>query len=107
MTDPHHCDTPGPCAFQGYGDAIDEGCHEDDRGFFWVGNGEYGSPVAYCPHCGTKAPRDPRRHLPPPLSLRVQVPPRPRLLRLNVDVPQRLPRPTGGASCPRARVCCT
>ena len=53
---PHHCaeqlpeDGPGP--------AIDS-CDEID-GVFWVGNGEYGSAVRFCPFCGVRAPRDPK-----------------------------------------------
>lgn len=38
------------------GHAIDD-CDEDARGFFWVWNDEYASPVNYCPFCGMKAPR--------------------------------------------------
>lgn len=40
----------------GYGVAI-EYCFEHDDGTFWVGNGEYGSQVNYCPYCGAKAPK--------------------------------------------------
>lgn len=43
--------------FGGWGHAIDNGCEEDERGFFWVGNDEYASPVDFCPFCGTRAPR--------------------------------------------------
>lgn len=39
----------------GYGEAVTS-CIETDIGEFWVGNGEYGSRVNYCPFCGEKAP---------------------------------------------------
>jgi hypothetical protein len=39
----------------GYGNAIDD-CTENEKGEFWVGNGEYGSQVNFCPICGAKAP---------------------------------------------------
>ena len=39
----------------GYGEAVD-GCYGTDEGEFWVGNGEYGTQVNYCPACGAKAP---------------------------------------------------
>jgi len=39
----------------GYGVAIDT-CYENEYGEFWVGNGEYGTRVNYCPFCGGKAP---------------------------------------------------
>lgn len=39
----------------GYGEAI-ENCIEREDGSFWVGNGEYGSRVNYCPFCGAEAP---------------------------------------------------
>lgn len=37
-----------------YGAAIDE-CFEDDEGYLFVSNGEYGSQVNFCPMCGYKA----------------------------------------------------
>lgn len=56
----HYCNPPTQDrAFSAYGEAVED-CHEDERGFFWVGNGEYGTPVEFCPFCGAKAPRDPR-----------------------------------------------
>jgi hypothetical protein len=55
---PHRCNPSWACyedAYQeAYGTAIDH-CVERD-GQFWVGNGEYGSRVNYCPYCGAKAP---------------------------------------------------
>lgn len=54
--DQHWCVTPArPKELRdGYGEAVDY-VHEDDNGFLWVGNGEYGSVVNYCPICGFKA----------------------------------------------------
>lgn len=56
---PHDCksssDTP---AWYQAGSAIDY-CNSGDHGFFWAGNGEYESQVAYCPFCGEKAWREP------------------------------------------------
>lgn len=39
----------------GYGEAVTT-CTEGEAGEFWVGNGEYGSRVNFCPFCGEKAP---------------------------------------------------
>jgi hypothetical protein len=39
---------------EGYGAAI-ESCDEHQDGTLWVGNGEYGSQVNYCPVCGYEA----------------------------------------------------
>lgn len=44
--------------FSGYGPALDA-CGEDINGHFWAGNDEYVSMVAFCPHCGAKAPTPP------------------------------------------------
>ena len=52
-----HC-CAGTLPHDGYGTAID-GCEEDLKGRFWVGNGEYGSQVFFCPYCGAKAPSPP------------------------------------------------
>jgi hypothetical protein len=49
----HNCEKALPQS--GYGAAI-EYCYEDENKKFWVGNGEYGSQVNYCPFCGEKAP---------------------------------------------------
>ena len=38
-----------------WGNAI-ECCEENEKGEFWVDNGEYSSRVNFCPYCGTKAP---------------------------------------------------
>jgi hypothetical protein len=61
-TDRHRCFQPA-----GYCEAID-GCDENDRGEFWVGNGEYSSRVNFCPVCGAKAPAqiDPTSNKEPP-----------------------------------------
>lgn len=48
----HEC--KGDLPEDGYGAAIYI-CHEDSNGKFWVGNGEYGSQVNFCPFCGAKA----------------------------------------------------
>jgi hypothetical protein len=48
----HSCE--GCLPKDGYGEALD-GCEEDNEGRLWVGNGEYGSQVAFCPYCGFKA----------------------------------------------------
>lgn len=37
-----------------YGEAITY-CTENKKGELWVGNGEYGSQVNFCPECGYKA----------------------------------------------------
>ena len=47
--DLHKCE--GDTQHDGYGPAV-EMCHEDEDGILWVGNGEYGSRVNYCPYCG-------------------------------------------------------
>ena len=31
-------------------------CQENDKGEFWVSNGECGSQVNFCPYCGARAP---------------------------------------------------
>jgi hypothetical protein len=49
----HDCEMETPS--DGYGAAIED-CFENEKGEFWVGNGEYGSRVNYCPYCGAKAP---------------------------------------------------
>lgn len=41
--------------FSAYGDAILD-CTENEKGEFWVDNGEYSSRVNFCPYCGEKAP---------------------------------------------------
>lgn len=46
---------------EGHGPAVED-CIEDEQGRFWVGNGEYGSQVAFCPFCGMAAPVPPREH---------------------------------------------
>ena len=38
----------------GYGPAFD-GVYELSDGTLWIGNGEYGSQVNYCPVCGAAA----------------------------------------------------
>ena len=54
----HYCDGYTPTPKNLYGCAFNV-CAEDREGRFWVGNGEYGSQVAYCPYCGAKAPVEP------------------------------------------------
>ena len=66
----HECE--GRLPEDGYGEAINT-CSEVESplaewrvkaygyerykpGQFWVGNGEYGSQVNFCPYCGAKAP---------------------------------------------------
>lgn len=49
----HQCDLNSP--FDGHGPAVDS-CDEYNDGTFWVGNGEYGSQVNFCPVCGAEAP---------------------------------------------------
>ncbi len=55
----HWCTLPmapkGTCQ-RGHSEALDY-AHEDDDGYLWVSNGEYGSVVNYCPICGFKAKR--------------------------------------------------
>lgn len=53
----HDCEGRFPKS--GYGEAIDSCGDYDNDGTFWASNGEYGSQVAYCPYCGTKAPVQP------------------------------------------------
>jgi hypothetical protein len=48
----HTCDLSAP--HDGYGPAV-EYCYEDSDGKLWVGNGEYGSQVNFCPVCGFAA----------------------------------------------------
>jgi hypothetical protein len=48
----HSCE--GNLPLDGYGAAV-TGCQEDAEGRLWIGNGEYGSQVAFCPYCGFKA----------------------------------------------------
>jgi len=48
----HHCEVP--CKQHLYGAAIDD-CTEDEDGFLFVSNGEYGSQVNFCPMCGYRA----------------------------------------------------
>ncbi|MBW2672220.1 MAG: hypothetical protein JRD89_02240 [Deltaproteobacteria bacterium] len=56
MTERHGCSERTPSA--GHGPATD-GCDENEHGEYWVGNGEYGSQVAFCPFCGARAPSPP------------------------------------------------
>jgi len=72
VSERHHCvetdDSPafyrneygGTRAEHIYGSAIGE-CYEAEDGSLWVTNGEYGSPVNFCPYCGqpTKGPTIP------------------------------------------------
>jgi hypothetical protein len=38
---------------RGYGSAIDSTMEYDlETARWWIGNGEYGSPIRYCPYCG-------------------------------------------------------
>lgn len=48
----HACDIDTPQHL--FGNAINT-CIEDLDGYLFVGNGEYGSQVNYCPMCGYKA----------------------------------------------------
>ncbi len=48
----HYCEVPS--IYHGYGPAIND-CFEDQDGFLFVSNGEYGSQVNICPICGYKA----------------------------------------------------
>lgn len=50
----HECE--GKLPVRGYGAAIDY-CREDPDGTLWVGNGEYGSQVNFCPYCGYNGER--------------------------------------------------
>jgi hypothetical protein len=45
----------GELFHDGYGTAVTY-CEENDVGEFWVGNGEYGSRVNFCPFCGKQSP---------------------------------------------------
>lgn len=49
----HKCKDDLP--FRLYGQAIMR-CDEE-KGEFWVGNGEYSSRVNFCPFCGARAPK--------------------------------------------------
>ena len=40
--------------YDGYGVAVFD-CEENERGEFWVSNGEYDTRVNFCPFCGQKA----------------------------------------------------
>ncbi len=48
----HFCEIPCKCHL--YGAAIDD-CYEDQDGYLFVANGEYGSQVNFCPMCGYEA----------------------------------------------------
>jgi hypothetical protein len=37
-----------------YGNALDPYIYQDESGNWGVGNGEYASPIGYCPWCGIK-----------------------------------------------------
>lgn len=50
----HYCE--GDFSYETRGPALDE-CTEDEKGFFYVTNGEYLSYVNFCPYCGEKAPK--------------------------------------------------
>jgi hypothetical protein len=39
---------------QGFGAAVTK-CYEDEQGFLWVTNDEYGTRVNFCPFCGYQA----------------------------------------------------
>lgn len=55
----HECEPAyamGPKNADGYGEAVTS-CYELEDGSLWVGNGEYGSRVNFCPFCGFKAKR--------------------------------------------------
>lgn len=57
MPKKHSCEGVLPqCS---YGEALDS-CVENEVGELWVGNGEYGSQVAFCPYCGFKAATPPK-----------------------------------------------
>lgn len=60
----HRCE-PEKTESDGYGPAVDI-CYELKNGSLWVGNGEYGTRVNFCPFCGYKAkastePHDPQK----------------------------------------------
>ncbi len=48
----HYCEMTG--GWNGYGHAIDY-CFQDQDGYLFVENGEYGSQVNFCPICGYEA----------------------------------------------------
>jgi len=48
----HYCKIPEKSHL--YGPAIDD-CQEDEDGYLFVSNGEYGSQVNFCPMCGYKS----------------------------------------------------
>jgi len=48
----HYCEIP--YKYHLYGAAIED-CHEDQDGYLFVSNREYGSQVNFCPMCGYKA----------------------------------------------------
>jgi hypothetical protein len=48
----HYCEIDSP--YHCYGPALAD-CHEDLDGCLYIGNGEYGSQVNFCPKCGFKA----------------------------------------------------
>ncbi len=48
----HYCDSELPS--HGRGSCVDE-CSEDEEGRLFVGNGEYGSQINFCPYCGYEA----------------------------------------------------
>ena len=50
--DLHYCELI--CKSHCYGAAIDE-CYQDQDGYLFVSNGEYGSQVNFCPVCGYEA----------------------------------------------------
>ena len=52
--DGHLCHGPENAIHGGCGAAIGN-CEEDEDGVFWVENGEYASPVLFCPYCGVKS----------------------------------------------------
>jgi len=52
----HECS--GRLPEEGYGEAVN-GCGEREDGTLWVGNGEYGSQVVFCPYCGYRAKEAP------------------------------------------------
>ena len=48
----HYCEVPFKYHLRG--SAIDD-CYEDEDGFLFVSNPEYGSQVNFCPVCGYEA----------------------------------------------------
>jgi hypothetical protein len=57
---PHHCTIPQHLNnAPGYGAAIMD-CLEQEGGFFYASNGEYGNHVSFCPFCGMKAKAEPK-----------------------------------------------